>query len=99
MEGVELEVRDGGAAARSRSKALARKTGARGLRSILEQSLLDTMYDLPSLDNVVKVVVDEAHDRQRRQAAADLSPTSPRWRVRRTPDDCPRLAQASARAA
>ena len=35
-----------------------RKTGARGLRTILEGSLLDTMYDLPSMDNVVKVVVD-----------------------------------------
>ena len=40
-------------------KALERKTGARGLRSILEQTLLDTMFDLPSMDNVVKVVVDE----------------------------------------
>ena len=41
-------------------KAVERKTGARGLRSILEESLLDTMYELPSLDNVSKVVVDEA---------------------------------------
>jgi ATP-dependent Clp protease ATP-binding subunit ClpX len=40
-------------------KALARKTGARGLRSILEQILLDTMYELPALENVSKVVVDE----------------------------------------
>ena len=40
-------------------KALARKTGARGLRSILEQVLLDTMYELPALENVSKVVVDE----------------------------------------
>ena len=40
-------------------KALARKTGARGLRSIVEQSLIDTMFDLPNLDGVVKVVVDE----------------------------------------
>jgi ATP-dependent Clp protease ATP-binding subunit ClpX len=37
-----------------------RKTGARGLRSILEHVLLDIMYDLPSLENVAKVVVDEA---------------------------------------
>ena len=37
-----------------------RKTGARGLRTILEQVLLDTMYDLPSIENVSKVVVDEA---------------------------------------
>ena len=37
-----------------------RKTGARGLRSILEHHLLDTMYDLPSMEDVAKVVVDEA---------------------------------------
>ena len=41
-------------------KALKRKTGARGLRSILEQALIDTMFDLPSSSNVEKVVVDEA---------------------------------------
>jgi ATP-dependent Clp protease ATP-binding subunit ClpX len=41
-------------------KALARKTGARGLRSILEQSLIDTMFDLPTNHNVDKVVVDES---------------------------------------
>ena len=58
MEGVELEVRSGALAAVSR-KALARKTGARGLRSILEQILLDTMYELPTMENVSKVVVDE----------------------------------------
>jgi ATP-dependent Clp protease ATP-binding subunit ClpX len=58
MEGVELEVRDQALKAVAR-RALARKTGARGLRSILEHSLLDIMFDLPSLDNVVKVVVDE----------------------------------------
>jgi ATP-dependent Clp protease ATP-binding subunit ClpX len=58
MEGVELEVRDGALKAISR-KALERKTGARGLRSILEHTLLNTMFDLPSLENVVKVVVDE----------------------------------------
>ena len=58
MEGVELEVRDAALRAVSR-KALERKTGARGLRSLLEQTLLDTMFDLPSLSNVIKVVVDE----------------------------------------
>ena len=58
MEGVELEIRPAALAAVAR-KALARKTGARGLRSILEQVLLDTMYDLPALENVSKVVVDE----------------------------------------
>ncbi len=59
MEGTELEFRAGALRAVAR-KAMERKTGARGLRSILEQVLLDTMYDLPSMDNVVKVVVDEA---------------------------------------
>ena len=58
MEGVELEVRDAALKAVAH-KALDRKIGARGLRSILEHTLLDTMFDLPSLDNVVKVVVDE----------------------------------------
>jgi ATP-dependent Clp protease ATP-binding subunit ClpX len=58
MEGVELEVRPDALKAVS-SKALARRTGARGLRSILEHVLLDIMYDLPSLNNVEKVVVDE----------------------------------------
>ena len=59
MEGAELEVRDEALRAIAR-KAMERKTGARGLRTILEQVLLDTMYDLPSLENVDKVVVDEA---------------------------------------
>ena len=58
MEGVELEVREAALKAVAH-KALERKTGARGLRSILEHTLLDTMFDLPSLENVVKVVVDE----------------------------------------
>ena len=58
MDGVDLEIRPSALAAISR-KALARKTGARGLRSIMEQSLLDTMFDLPTLDGVVKVVLDE----------------------------------------
>jgi ATP-dependent Clp protease ATP-binding subunit ClpX len=58
MENVELEVRPGALSAVAR-KALARKTGARGLRSILEQILLDTMYELPTMENVSKVVVDE----------------------------------------
>jgi ATP-dependent Clp protease ATP-binding subunit ClpX len=58
MEGAELEVRPAALSAIAR-KALRRKTGARGLRSILEQVLLDIMYELPSLKNVQKVVVDE----------------------------------------
>jgi ATP-dependent Clp protease ATP-binding subunit ClpX len=59
MEGVEIEFRPDALAAVAR-KALKRKTGARGLRTILESVLLDTMYDLPSLENVSKVVVDES---------------------------------------
>jgi ATP-dependent Clp protease ATP-binding subunit ClpX len=59
MEGVELEFRADALAAIAR-KALKRKTGARGLRTIVESVLLDTMYDLPSLENVSKVVVDES---------------------------------------
>jgi ATP-dependent Clp protease ATP-binding subunit ClpX len=58
MEGVELEVRDAALRAIAR-KALERKTGARGLRSIIEHTLLNTMFDLPSLENVIKVAVDE----------------------------------------
>jgi ATP-dependent Clp protease ATP-binding subunit ClpX len=58
MDGVELEIRPSALAAISR-KALARKTGARGLRSIMEQALIDTMFDLPTLDGVAKVVLDE----------------------------------------
>ncbi len=58
MDGVELEIRPSALAAIAR-KALARKTGARGLRSILEHALIDTMFELPTLDGVAKVVVDE----------------------------------------
>ena len=58
MEGVELEVRPSALQAIAR-KALKRKTGARGLRSILEAVLLDTMYELPTAEGVIKVVVDE----------------------------------------
>jgi len=58
MEDVELEVRPSALSAIAR-KALERKTGARGLRSILEQVLLDTMYELPGMENVTKVVIDE----------------------------------------
>ena len=59
MEGAELEVRPAGLNAIAK-KALARKTGARGLRSIIELVLLDTMFDLPNQENVSKVVVDES---------------------------------------
>lgn len=59
MEGVELEFREEALTAVAK-KAMTRKTGARGLRSILEQALLDVMYDLPSMVDVSKVVIDEA---------------------------------------
>ena len=59
MDGAELEFREDGLAAIAR-RAMERKTGARGLRTIMETILLDTMYQLPSLKNVSKVVVDES---------------------------------------
>lgn len=59
MEQVELEFRDD-ALTTIASKAMERKTGARGLRSIMENMLLDTMYDLPSMSDVCKVVIDGA---------------------------------------
>ncbi|RMX11246.1 ATP-dependent Clp protease ATP-binding subunit ClpX [Allofranklinella schreckenbergeri] len=59
MEDVALEIRPEALTAIAR-KAIARKTGARGLRSILEQALLNTMYELPSMHDVAKVVVEEA---------------------------------------
>ena len=58
MEGVELEIRPAAMTAIAK-RALERKTGARGLRSILESVLLDTMYELPGMENVSKVVIDE----------------------------------------
>ncbi len=59
MEGAELEFRPAALKAIAR-RALARKTGARGLRSIMEQALIDTMFELPNTTNVEKVVVDES---------------------------------------
>ena len=58
MDGVELEIRPSALTAIAK-KALARKIGARGLRSIMELSLIDTMFELPALDGVAKVVLDE----------------------------------------
>lgn len=58
LENVELEFTHQALVAMAK-KALERKTGARGLRSIVESALLDTMYDLPSLTNLAKVIVDE----------------------------------------
>ena len=59
MEGVEIDFREDGLRAIA-EKGMERKTGARGLRSILEGVLLDSMYNIPSLDNVSKVVIDES---------------------------------------
>jgi ATP-dependent Clp protease ATP-binding subunit ClpX len=59
MEGTSIEFREDALRAVAR-KSMERKTGARGLRSIMENILLDTMYDLPSLENISKIVVDEA---------------------------------------
>ena len=58
MEGAEVDFREDALVAVAKH-ALERKTGARGLRSILESALLDIMYELPSLENVSKVVIDE----------------------------------------
>jgi len=81
MEGVVLEFRE--AALQTIAKScVEKKTGARGLRSILEKTLLDVMYELPSLSNVAKVIIDEAsihgqtkpiiiYENQQQQAAAD----------------------------
>ncbi|MCI2283765.1 ATP-dependent protease ATP-binding subunit ClpX [Colwellia sp. MSW7] len=81
MENVELEFREDALIAIAR-KAMSRKTGARGLRSIVEAVLLDTMYELPSMENVSKIVVDETtikgeskplviYDSQQEQAASE----------------------------
>jgi ATP-dependent Clp protease ATP-binding subunit ClpX len=59
MEGAALEVQDKALIAIAK-QAMEKKTGARGLRSIIEHILLDTMYELPSQDNVEKVIVDES---------------------------------------
>ena len=58
MEDVQLDIRPAALHAIAR-KAIERKTGARGLRSILEQALIDTMFDLPTSKNVARVVVEE----------------------------------------
>ena len=80
MESCELEFRDD-ALRSAAKKAMDRKTGARGLRTILEHVLLDTMYELPSMENVSKVVIDESvingdnkpyimYEREKKQLAA-----------------------------
>jgi ATP-dependent Clp protease ATP-binding subunit ClpX len=57
MENVELDFREDALKSIAK-KAMDRKTGARGLRSILESVLLESMYEIPSIDNVSKVVID-----------------------------------------
>ncbi len=64
MDGVELEFQEEALAAIA-EEALARKTGARGLRAIIEAIMRDVMYDVPSRDDVTKCVVTEATVRQR----------------------------------
>jgi ATP-dependent Clp protease ATP-binding subunit ClpX len=59
MEGVEIDFREDGLRAVA-ERAMDRKTGARGLRSILENVLLESMYNVPSQENVAKIVVDES---------------------------------------
>ena len=59
MEGVDIDFREDSLRAVAK-KAMERKTGARGLRTILENILLDTMYDLPTLEDASKVIIDEA---------------------------------------
>jgi ATP-dependent Clp protease ATP-binding subunit ClpX len=82
MENVELEFREAALIAVAK-KAMARKTGARGLRSILEQVLLDTMYELPSLEGVAKVVIDEPF----------IEGTSPPILIYQNNSDAKRVAQ------
>ena len=60
IEGCEIEFRADSLNSRCASKAMERKTGARGLRTILENTLLEIMYDLPAMENVSKIVVDAA---------------------------------------
>ena len=78
MEGAELEFRDEALSAVAK-KAMQRKTGARGLRTILENVLLETMYELPGLKNVSKVVVDdsviEGHQQPYVVYKSDTAPT------------------------
>ncbi len=82
MEGIEIEFRPEALKAVA-VKAMTRKTGARGLRSILENVLLDTMYDLPSLDGISKVVIDEGF----------INGESEPLLIYENPDMAPRLAQ------
>jgi ATP-dependent Clp protease ATP-binding subunit ClpX len=88
MEGADLEFREDALLAIAKA-ALKRKTGARGLRSIIEHSLLDIMFDLPSLSDVVKVVLDEKVHCRRGQALADLCRPAACGQGRRLVISCP----------
>ena len=94
METIDLTLAEEALGAIAR-KAIERKTGARGLRSIMESILLDTMFDLPSLEGVEEVVISERGGRGHRPAALHLRrPVGPRQRRRRSE----RLTWRSARA-
>ncbi|NJO34017.1 MAG: ATP-dependent Clp protease ATP-binding subunit ClpX [Rhodospirillales bacterium] len=71
MEGVKLTIPEDAMRSISR-RAIERKTGARGLRSIMEAILLETMFDLPGMDGVEEVVISQGSGRRRRQTALDL---------------------------
>ena len=71
MENVEIEFRDNALLAIAK-KAKERKTGARGLRTILENLLLDTMYEIPSNPSVKEVVIDKAVIRWRNRALFNI---------------------------
>ena len=80
MESIELSFAEEALDAIAR-KAIKRKTGARGLRSIMEGILLDTMFDLPSLEGVEEVVISETGRGWNRASAVHLR-RSDRWRER-----------------
>ncbi len=85
MEGVEVDFREDGLRAIA-EKGMERKTGARGLRSILEGVLLDSMYNIPSLDDVSKVVIDESVIRGDSEPLLVYQNSEPTARVASTDD-------------
>ncbi len=85
MEGVEVDFREDGLRAIA-EKGMERKTGARGLRSILEGVLLDSMYNIPSLDDVSKVVIDESVIRGDSEPLLVYQSSEPTVRVASTDD-------------
>jgi ATP-dependent Clp protease ATP-binding subunit ClpX len=85
MEGVEVDFREDGLRAIA-EKGMERKTGARGLRSILEGVLLESMYNIPSLDDVSKVVIDESVIRGDSEPLLVYQSSEPTARVASTDD-------------